>query len=73
MEQFQDIKLHAKDRFVKLPEVLFRTGISRTTLYDEMSKGRFPRNYTLLNRGVAWREKDIDAWIAEKIEKGGSP
>jgi predicted DNA-binding transcriptional regulator AlpA len=30
-------------RFLRLPEVLERTGLSRSTIYVRLAEGRFPR------------------------------
>lgn len=51
------------DYLVKLPAVLARTGLSRSTLYRDMEQGRFPAPVRISLRAVAWRASDIDAWI----------
>lgn len=53
-------------RLLRLPQVLYVTGLGRTALYDLMSKNRFPRPVRLSSRAVAWRESDIVAWISER-------
>ena len=53
------------DRFLRLPEVKARTALSRSTIYDKISKGKFPRPRRLGLRMVAWYQTDIDAWIAD--------
>lgn len=44
-------------------EVERRTGLSRSTLYEWMSRGEFPRPVRLGARRVAWRATDIATWI----------
>ena len=39
------------------------TGLSRSALYDLMSKGLFPRAVKLTAKAVAWREDDIANWL----------
>lgn len=57
-----------KERFINLDEVIFRTGIKKTTIYNQMKKGLFPNSiYIGLNRTV-WLESQIDEWIADKIK-----
>jgi prophage regulatory protein len=51
------------ERILRLPEVLRRCGISRSTAYDWMSKGEFPQPVRLGARMVGWRESDIAAWL----------
>ena len=38
-------------RFLRLPEVLARTGLSRSTIYVRLDQGRFPRPVSLGARG----------------------
>lgn len=53
---------------LRLPEVLRRTGLSRSTVYDLISKGKFPAAIPLASpRNVAWTSTDVDRWIEEQI------
>lgn len=56
-------------RLVRLPEVIHRTGLSRSTIYRRMELGQFPKPYPLSSRIVAWAETDIDQWIAERLAR----
>jgi prophage regulatory protein len=53
---------------LRLPTVIHRTGISRSTIYLMMSKGEFPEAISLGERAVGWIESEIDAWLEERIE-----
>lgn len=55
------------ERFLRKPEVLSRTGISRSHLYWLMQRGRFPASIPLSPRVTVWLESDVDAWIATQI------
>lgn len=55
------------ERFLRKPEVLSRTGISRSHLYWLMDRGRFPKSIPLSPRVTVWLESDIAAWIASQI------
>ena len=48
---------------LRLPNVMRLTGLGRTTIYDMMAKGMFPRPVSLGFRAVGWRASDIRAWI----------
>ncbi len=50
-------------RILRLPTVLLRTGLSRSTVYARVAKGTFPRQLSLGPNTVGWRETDIDTWI----------
>ena len=54
-------------RFLRLPEVLDRTGLSRSTIYIRLDQGRFPRPVSLGARAVGWIESEVDEWIRERI------
>ena len=60
-----------KIRILRLSQVLDRVGLSRSTLYERIKKGTFPRQITLGARAVGWLEHEIDAWLLECIENSG--
>ena len=67
-----------KHRFIRLNEVLTRTGYGRTTIYRKMEDGSFPRSVKLGgppvdpeafdSRAVAWIENEVEQWIDSMIE-----
>lgn len=52
------------DRLVRLPELLKRTGMSRSTIYRRIEQGRFPKSLPIDGNIAAWREGDLAAWLA---------
>lgn len=54
-------------RLIRLPEVLQRVGVSRSTLYCWIKRGQFPRQIALGANSSAWIEADVNAWIAARI------
>lgn len=66
---------HEPVRFLRLPEVLDRTGLSRSTIYVRLDQGRFPRPVSLGARAVGWIEAEVDEWIRERIaaSRDGTP
>ena len=42
------------------------TGLSRSTIYALMSKGKFPRAIRLTGKAVAWSEADIADWLSKR-------
>ncbi len=57
------------ERFLRLSNVKNRTGLSRSTIYFNISIGTFPRPVSLGARCVGWLESEIDTWIAACIHK----
>jgi prophage regulatory protein len=55
-------------RLVRLPEVLSRVGLSRSSIYKLISDGSFPAAISIGPRSVAWLEDEVDQWIEQKIE-----
>ena len=53
-------------KFIRRKEVENRTGLSRSAIYEHMSKGTFPKNYKIGHRAVAWLEDDVTKWMQEK-------
>lgn len=51
------------DRILRRPEVEARVGVARSTLYDWMKAGTFPKPVALGARLVGWRDSDVTAWL----------
>lgn len=56
------------ERILRLPNVLDRTGLSRSIVYLRVTEGRFPRPVSLGARAVGWIETEVEEWIARQIE-----
>lgn len=54
----------APDRIIRLPTVLSRSGLSRSTVYRKMGDGTFPPKLKVSLNGVGWRESELNRWIA---------
>jgi len=60
-------------RFLRLPSVVDRTGLGKSTIYAGAKARTFPAPVRLTGgRVVAWREEDIDRWIAERTQAAGN-
>ena len=58
----------ASDRLVRRPEVEFRTGVKRSTMYLYIKRGSFSRPIPLgTSHAVGWLSSEIDAWIGARI------
>jgi prophage regulatory protein len=51
------------DRILRLPAVLDRTGLSRSTLYRKIQAGTFPKQVPISIRCAGWHESAVDAWM----------
>ena len=52
------------ERILRLPDVLDRTGLSRSTLYRKVQKGTFPKQVAISTRCAGWRESAVLEWMA---------
>jgi prophage regulatory protein len=57
---------HHDDRFLRLPEVLWRVGLSRSCLYRMVNNGTFPRQIKINRTTVVWSENEIADWMDEQ-------
>jgi len=64
--QYEDVIM--KPRFIRIAEVLERTGLGRSTIYKYMAAGTFPPRVSVGGRSVSWLESEIDGWMLAKIE-----
>lgn len=57
------------NKFLRIHQVTALTGISRSYLYQLVSKGHFPKSVQLVPGGasVAWVEQEVLDWIDSRI------
>ena len=54
---------------LRLPEVIKRTGLSRSSIYLRVANKEFPAPLSLGGRAVGWLEQNVDEWIVARIEE----
>jgi|HubBroStandDraft_1064217.scaffolds.fasta_scaffold48939_2 prophage regulatory protein len=52
---------------LRLTDVLRRTGLSRSTLYNRIAKGEFPHQVSLGGRAIGWIKGEVEDWINDRI------
>ena len=62
---FLEIPLTALE-LLKRRHVEFLTGLSRSSIYKQISIGKFPSPVKLTDKSVAWRKEDVADWIASR-------
>lgn len=60
-----------QERFMRLPEVIHVCGLSRSTIYDLISRDAFPAQISLGGKNVAWAASEVSAWMNERIAARG--
>jgi prophage regulatory protein len=57
------------DTFLRIPDVLVAAGVSRSTLYEMMEAGKFPRPVKPNDdRAVRWLATEVVDWQRKRIE-----
>ena len=59
------------EQILRCRKVIERTGLSRSSLYEKMQRGDFPKPRKLGLRAVGWRVSDIESWLERLPVKGG--
>src|SRR3546814_15980238 len=59
------IAMPVSERLIRLPTVLNRTGLSRSTLYRKIAEGTFPAQVKISFHGAGWLESANNRWIAD--------
>jgi prophage regulatory protein len=54
-------------RVLRLVEVERATGLRRSSVYERMSAGTFPRPIRLAARSVGWLASEVEAWVHARV------
>ena len=54
-------------RVIRRVQVQSLTGLGRSSLYQAIANGRFPRSIPLGPRSVGWIESEITDWIRSRV------
>ena len=49
----------------RLPRIQEELGLSKSTIYQKISDGRFPKQISLGGRAVGWLKVDIQNWVKD--------
>lgn len=56
-----------KERILGLKEVKHRTALGKSTIYNMVANGTFPKQRIITARRVGWLESEIDKWIGSRM------
>jgi prophage regulatory protein len=59
---------NTEHQIIKLPSVINIAGISRTSIYNRIEDGTFPKQISLGERSVGWIKSEILEWINSRIK-----
>ncbi|MBC6941929.1 MAG: AlpA family phage regulatory protein [Xanthomonadales bacterium] len=67
-DDFEDQPVHDNaPTLLRLPDVVRRTGLSKTQIYRLTRDGQFPTGIRLSPRCTCWASSEVDAWIRNRI------
>lgn len=66
------IDLKNPPKFIRLPEVLKKTGFAKSWIYRLIQEDKFPKPIKLGTRAVAFIEEEVDQWIIDKVAESRS-
>jgi prophage regulatory protein len=61
------------ETILRLPSVKARIGLARSSIYQLVAQGRFPRPIALGSRSVGWLESEVDEWLAAQVARSRQP
>jgi prophage regulatory protein len=53
---------------LRLPVVKARSGLSRSTIYQRIAEGSFPKPISLGSRAVGWLESEVEGWLTSRVD-----
>ncbi len=64
--------LPAGATFLTYAQVMAMTGVRRSSLYNMIAAGEFPRPFPIGTNQKRFLSVDVQAWMAEKVAAGSS-
>jgi prophage regulatory protein len=59
---------HREPSILRRKQAETRTGLARSTIYQYIKDGVFPKPVQLGPRAVGWIESEVSAWITERTK-----
>jgi prophage regulatory protein len=71
LSQFKELTMN--EVILRLPQVMARVGLSRSSIYLSISRKEFPQQVRLGARAVGWVQTEIDEWVRRRISLDRDP
>ena len=56
-----------KEEFLRLKQVKSLIGLCRSSIYNKINEGTFPRPVRLGPQSVAWLQSEVQLWMSKRI------
>jgi prophage regulatory protein len=50
-------------RYLRIPDVMLKTGLGKSTIWAWVKQGKFPKPIKLSPRVTVWEESKINKWM----------
>jgi len=57
---------------LRLPDVIKKTALSRSEIYDMIAKGLFPKQIKLTTRSSGWIQSEVEQWVDDRVAERDS-
>jgi len=68
LEPSRKFERGSNERALRLKQVCQLTGLGRSMIYQMQAEKRFPQRIKLGERAVGWLEREVQEWLAQRIE-----
>ncbi|EIO3705125.1 AlpA family phage regulatory protein [Vibrio parahaemolyticus] len=55
-------------KFLKLQQVIEKTSLCSSSIYNLINAGEFPKSVTVMGKRKAWLESDVEEWMVSKMD-----
>jgi len=59
--------MQAEEKFIRIATVVSMVGLPKTSIYDAVREGSFPKPVKLGVRSSAWRLSEVQKWMQDRI------
>jgi prophage regulatory protein len=60
-------------RYIRFKELRQRVPLGRTTIWNMIREGRFPRSRRIGKAAMAWLDTEVDEWITKRAGSEEKP
>ena len=55
------------EKLLRIPGLKEKTGLGKSTIYQMVKDGRFPKQIKIGLRASGWLESEVDEWIRKQV------
>jgi prophage regulatory protein len=57
------------ETFLRLPQIMEQTAMSRSEIYSQIQAGKFPKQYRRSHKITVWFKSEVDAWMQAEVRR----